>query len=105
MPYTQPTNQKHIAMDLTKGTDVRGDEALFIENSRFLKEGWEVDEDTKEALKKLGSGPTFFRVIYDGEQTSSHGWINLSTGEVEQWGLISFDNCKCKIKHIGCNKY
>ena len=61
--------------------DVRGDYALFIEEKHF-KTYWELDDDTKNRL--LNCPATFFRVIEDGEQTSSHGWVE--DGEIVQWG-------------------
>lgn len=61
--------------------DVRGDYALFIEEKHF-KNYSELDEYTKNQL--LNCDATFFRVIRNGEQTSSHGWIE--NGEIVQWG-------------------
>lgn len=68
--------------DLTYGEDVRGDHALFIERSHFQKNGWELDEEAYEFTKNKSA--TFFRVIEDGEEQSSHGWIE--EGKVVQWG-------------------
>jgi len=68
---------QHLDQDF----DVRGDYALFIEEKHF-KDDWELDEYTKNSL--LNCEPTFFRVINDGVQTSSHGWIE--NGEIIQWG-------------------
>jgi hypothetical protein len=66
--------------DLTYGSDVRGDSALFIEQKHFNSE-WELDQ---EAQKFVGKKLTFFRVIHNGKQKSSHGWID--NGEIVQWG-------------------
>ncbi len=65
--------------DLTYGTDIRGDYALFIEEKHFI-EGWKLDD---EATKAAG-GLTFFRVIRNGVQQHGHGWIE--NGEIVQWG-------------------
>jgi hypothetical protein len=65
--------------DLSFGTDVRGDCALFIEEKHFTKE-WELDEEAKSEIKGL----TFFRVIRGGIQQPGHGWID--NGEIVQWG-------------------
>ena len=66
--------------DLTYGSDVRGDSALFIEKKHFNSE-WELDQDVQTFVgKKL----TFFRVIYNGKQSSAHGWID--NGQIVQWG-------------------
>ena len=67
--------------DWDYGTDCRGDYALFIEEANFDSE-WELTEDAKDITK--GMGATFFRVIRNGEQTSSHGWIE--DAEIVQWG-------------------
>ena len=66
--------------DLTFGIDVRGDEAFFIETRHFSPTG-DLDEEAKTAL---GSRTEFFRVLDDGEEQHSHGWIE--NGEVVQWG-------------------
>jgi len=68
-------------LDLTFGTDVRGDYALFIDTKHFLSD-WEVDDVVKQISINRGEA-TFFRVIHEGEQ-SSHGW--LENGEIIQWG-------------------
>lgn len=68
---------QHLDSDI----DVRGDYALFIEEKHF-KNDWELDEHTKNSL--LNCEATFFRVIRNGEQQSSHGWIE--NGEIIQWG-------------------
>lgn len=67
--------------DLTTGTDLRGDKALFIESKHFKDNSWELDDEAAEAA---GSGPTFFRVIENGEEQSGHGWIE--DGKIFQWG-------------------
>lgn len=66
--------------DLTFGDDVRGDYALFIEEKHFIT-SWDIDSEAAEAA---GSGATFFRVIQDGVEKHSHGWIE--DGKVVQWG-------------------
>lgn len=67
--------------DLTYGTDLRGDSALFIEQKHFNND-WELDQEAKAFTEnKL---LTFFRVINNGQQKSSHGWIDK--GEIVQWG-------------------
>jgi len=68
--------------DLSYGTDIRGDYALFIEAKHFIGNGWELDAQTKEQLR--GCNPTFFRAISKGKQLQSHGWIE--DGEIVQWG-------------------
>jgi hypothetical protein len=65
--------------DLTYGTDIRGDYALFIERKHFV-DGWELDTEAKNAARGL----TFFRMIENGVQQSSHGWIE--NDEIVQWG-------------------
>jgi len=65
--------------DLTTGTDIRGDEALFIEAVHI--DGWELDTEAQEAV---GNSLHFFRVLDNGEQTRSHGWIE--NGRIIQWG-------------------
>lgn len=70
-----------IQEDLTFGEDIRGDHALFIEEKHFGPDDV-LDEDTKSVV--AGREATFFRVIRNGEETSSHGWIEY--GEVMQWG-------------------
>ena len=66
--------------DLTYDIDVRGDYAFFIETKHFKRKG------LSEAVKKelTGSRWTFFRVIENGIQQSSHGYID--GGEIVQWG-------------------
>lgn len=68
--------------DLTYGEDVRGDNALFIEGSHINNNGWELDDEAQAFTE--GKSPTFFRVIENGEQQSSHGWIE--DGKIIQWG-------------------
>lgn len=66
--------------DLSRGTDVRGDEAYFIDVKHFSQSQWEVDEEA--ALEN--DEPTFFRVIDNREQLKGHGW--LEGNKVVQWG-------------------
>ena len=68
------------AKDLTFGTDVRGDHALFIHRKHFQPD-WTLDEQAQEAA---GSGTHFFRVIDDEGEQSGHGWVD--NGEIVQWG-------------------
>jgi hypothetical protein len=77
---------KHI--DFSEGTDSRGDDALFIEQSNFHSSGWELKKPASAKLKKLKKGEreVFFRVIINGEETSSHGWVTVSNGKIFQWG-------------------
>lgn len=74
--------------DFSEGTDCRGDHALFIENNNFNPNGWELTKPAAARLKKLKAGKreVFFRVILNGKETSSHGWITPSSGEIFQWG-------------------
>lgn len=67
--------------DLTYGTDLRGDYALFIEAKHF-PDGWSVDDQVKKFTKN--NDATFFRVIHNGKQQGGHGWIE--NGEIIQWG-------------------
>lgn len=73
-------SSSELKQDLSYGIDVRGDFAYFIEAWHFNDDGWSVDKDAvcKEPV------PTFFRVLKDGIQTSSHGWIDGH--KVIQWG-------------------
>ena len=71
-----------MQQDLTFGEDIRGDYALFIENKHFKSE-WEIDSKVKSFLKN-NSDVIFFRVINDGEEKGSHGYIE--NGEIIQWG-------------------
>ena len=66
--------------NLTFDFDIRGDYALFIEEKHI--NGWELDDYVKNRF--LNCEATFFRVIKDGEQTKSHGWIE--NGKIAQWG-------------------
>jgi hypothetical protein len=69
-------------MDLTFGTDLRGDYGLFIHAKHFISD-WEVDDDVKKISKNYGDA-LYFRVIYNGGRQGAHGW--LEDGEVIQWG-------------------
>ena len=73
-----------MVKDLTFGIDVRGDFALFIESKHFKKDGWNLKASTK--LPRDNDDLVFIRVIENGKQTGSHGWINCKTKNVEQWG-------------------
>jgi hypothetical protein len=68
--------------DLSIGIDLRGDEALFIERRHIIHDGWTLDDEVREAIQ--GSHIIYFRVIDDGEYSSSHGWIE--DGRIVQWG-------------------
>jgi len=70
-----------MIQDLTSNIDIRGDYALFIDKNHFIGE-WKLDDYVR--LRILNCEPTFFRVIKDGEQQSSHGWIE--NGKIVQWG-------------------
>lgn len=62
--------------DLSYGTDVRGDYALFIAETHFTDD-WTLDVNVGEL--------TFIRVINaNGDQTPSHGWAEGT--KVVQWG-------------------
>ena len=74
-------NLQEFKKDLTKGEDVRGDHALFIERKHFQK-GNALDWETFELTKD--SEAVFFRIIENGEQQHSHGWIER--GQIIQWG-------------------
>jgi hypothetical protein len=67
--------------DLTSDIDCRGDYAFFIEY-RHVADG-NLDATTKNVLHGKNH-PIFFRVIRNGVETSSHGWIE--NGEIVQWG-------------------
>jgi hypothetical protein len=73
------------AKDLTYGRDARGDMAIFIERKHLLS-GEEVDKETKGMINRLfgSKHPAFFRIIENGIQTGSHGWIQ--NGKIFQWG-------------------
>lgn len=68
--------------DLTRGTDIRGDYALFIESSHFVGSGWDLDEEAKSFTENMGA--VFFRMIENGVEQSAHGWIE--DGEIVQFG-------------------
>ena len=67
--------------DLTFGTDVRGDHALFMEEKHIGMDGWEIDE---EAQSVAGDGLHFFRILSNGIQKHGHGWIDK--GRICRWG-------------------
>ena len=67
-------------MDLTFGTDLRGDYALFIDEKHFSEDQWSVDDE----VAKKANQPTFFRVIRNGKQQGGHGWVERN--EIIQWG-------------------
>lgn len=70
--------------DLSFGIDVRGDYALFIDAGHVQDTGWMGELDDYVKNRFLNCEPTFFRLIEDGEQLSTHGWIE--NGEIVQWG-------------------
>lgn len=77
----QPTVTKGLLkQDLTYGEDVRGDHALFIEESHII--GDQLDAEAHAFTENLA--PTFFRVLNNGQQRGGHGWIEK--GEIIQWG-------------------
>ena len=73
--------------DFSKDTDIRGDYALFIEAKNFTPRS-DLKPEAKQRMK--GCQPTFFRVIVDGKQQHSHGWIE--DGEIVQWGWNIFQS-------------
>jgi hypothetical protein len=87
---------KYIKEDLSFGDDIRGDEALFIEDKHF--DGDDVDNEVKSfILEMINDGEIrldekiiFFRVIEDGIETDSHGWLSVSRRKdkisVYNWG-------------------
>ena len=69
--------------DFEQSKDQRGDEAVFIEARHFIN--GELDETAKKYIQINFKNETFFfRVIRDGVQQGSHGWIE--NGEIFQWG-------------------
>ena len=73
--------------DLSNGFDSRGDTALFIEQKHFKGKGsWDLDAKVKRHLDSRKETDLFFRVIIDGEEVSSHGWISVREKCVMQWG-------------------
>ena len=70
--------------DLTFGDDIRGDEALFIEDKHF--DGDDVDDEVKSFIVEMikdgeiyeDEEILFFRIIKYGEETDSHGWLSVS---------------------------
>jgi len=73
--------------DLERGTDNRGDNALFIEERHFKEDGWTLDNTTKKyiQLNLKGEDNIYFRVIKNGVQQNGHGWID-GDGDIFQWG-------------------
>lgn len=73
--------------DLERGTDNRGDIALFIEERHFKEDGWTLDNTTKKyiQLNLKGEDNIYFRVIKNGVQQNGHGWID-GDGDIFQWG-------------------
>ena len=82
--------------DLTFGDDIRGDETLFIEDKHF--DGDDVDNEVKSFIVDMikdgeiyeDEKILFFRIIEDGEETDSHGWLSVSKRKnkisVYSWG-------------------
>jgi hypothetical protein len=73
------THTMEKKQDLTQDMDCRGDYAMFIEEKHFTSE-WELDSKAKSETRGL----MLFRVIRNGVEQSSHGWID--NGEIVQWG-------------------
>jgi len=73
--------------DLERGTDNRGDNALFIEERHFKEDGWTLDNTTKKYIQinLKGEDNIYFRVIKNGVQQNGHGWID-GDGDIFQWG-------------------
>lgn len=69
-----------MTKDLSYGTDIRGDEAYFIEGKHFSEDEWSVDDQARTK----SSDARFFRVLENGEQQSGHGWID--DDKIIQWG-------------------
>jgi hypothetical protein len=67
--------------DLQFGPDCRGDWALFIE--RFRINGWDIDAEAAASAARA-DGPVFFRVLDQGIEQGSHGFIE--DGRIVQWG-------------------
>ena len=65
--------------DLSFGMDRMGEYALFIDAKHI--DGWKLD---KHVIKVTRGRAVFFRVITEGEQSQSHGWIEKN--RVSQWG-------------------
>lgn len=73
--------------DLSRASDHRGDEAIFIEQKNFEEDGWRLKQSVAKKLnERFGDEVMFFRVIINGEETASHGWIETKQGDVAQWG-------------------
>ena len=72
------TPQEQKVRDLSRGYDVRGDRAYFIERRHFR--GWKVDERARTHEQDV----VFFRIIENGKQTPTHGY--LRDDKVIQWG-------------------
>lgn len=74
--------------DFQRSNDLRGDFALFIEERHFINDGWEIDNTAKKyiQLNFKNEKDIFFRVIKNGSQTNSHGWLDIESGEIFQWG-------------------
>lgn len=72
--------------DLTMDIDKRGDVALFIEERHITDD--ELDDEVKDFLSDLDDDMIFFRIIKNGRETQSHGWIEVDDDEIEivQWG-------------------
>lgn len=74
--------------DMTMGSDVRGDYALFIRRDHIIASEFEdsIDDELRIFLEdNFNCEPTFFRIIDEnGEQERSHGWVTCDG--VMQWG-------------------
>lgn len=72
--------------DLTMDIDKRGDVALFIEERHFIDD--ELDDEMKDFLSDLDDDMIFFRIIKNGRETQSYGWIEVDDDEIKivQWG-------------------
>lgn len=93
-----PKEEADEADDLTLDYDVRGDLAFFIERKHIIN-GNKFDNELTNYINnnisslydagQIQGGPDnwiFFRLIEDGKQHSSHGWIDLESLEIVQWG-------------------
>ena len=76
--------------EFTMDYDYRGDMSIFIEKD-YLNE-WKIKDEYLPILNEFVEGDDeehntlFFRVINSGKESTSHGWINVITGEITQWG-------------------
>jgi hypothetical protein len=82
--------------DLTFGTDNSGENCVFIDTNHI--NGWKVDNDVKSFVIQMiyeneihpYENEIYFRVIDNGVETDSHGWLSIGLTKrkigVVQWG-------------------